>query len=526
MTFKELPIGTQDFQILRENDYLYVDKTKHIHRMIKKGRIYFLSRPRRFGKSLLISTIKELFEGKKKLFEDLYIYNKWDWDEIYPVIVLDFGEISNKTSEKLESSIDRFINKTAKRFSVQLVDGEIGEKFADLIEEIHNATNKKVVILIDEYDKPIIDNMHDLKIANDNRCVLHNFYQILKTKDKYLKFVFLTGVSKFAQVSIFSGLNNPDDITLVKECVTICGYTQEELEDNFQEHIQKLSEDHNITYQEALDKIKHWYDGYSWNGVAKVYNPYSTLLCLKHREFSNNWFNTGTPNFLADYPLKKYDIKSITEPLRMSKGKIDKTTINNITDEALLFQTGYLTIDKIELIGNMIFYDLKIPNFEVETSLFENLVELYSNKPFDNMVEYGIKFLNYVLNGDCEGIIETIGDYLSPIPNTIRGKDERYYHAIIFRSLLTSGLKVRSEEHTYNGNVDMLIEEKDHNIIVEFKQSDKKSIDSMIKEALKQIEEKEYARPHKDKKIIKLVLAFKGKEIGCKIIKYSHSAKF
>ncbi|MDR3223471.1 MAG: ATP-binding protein [Methanobrevibacter sp.] len=515
---QRLPVGRQSFKKIRENNYLYVDKTKYIYEMIDSGDIYFLSRPRRFGKSLLLSTIKELFKGSKELFKDLYIHNKWNWKEKHPVIHLDFSSLTVKTPEKLEMSLNSFIDDIGRRYGVELADNDLYiDKFSELIRKVYEKTGQSIVILIDEYDLPMIDNLNNQEILKDNEKVLGSFYRMLKANEDYIRFIFITGISMFAHVSIFSTLNNTDDITLIDEYNSICGYTQEEIENNFQDHIKKLSLKLNLSYEESLDRIKLFYDGYSWNGVEKVYNPYSTLLCFKHRKFSKNWFNTGTPNLLVDYPLKKHDIKAISEPLRVSDGKLEKSTVENISDEVLLFQTGYLTVERIEEIEDMVFYDLKIPNLEVETALFENLIEIYSKVPIDEIIEYRKKFIGYVFSGDCEGIKETLGDYLSPIPNTLRGRDERYYHTLIFRSLLNSGLKVKSEVKTYNGNIDMIIEEKDHVIIVEFKQSNDESIEVMINKALKQIKEKEYTRPYKDKKLIKLILAFKGKEIGCKI---------
>ncbi|MDR2830853.1 MAG: ATP-binding protein [Methanobrevibacter sp.] len=514
---RKLPVGMQTFSEIREEGYVYIDKTRQIHDLINEGKIYFLSRPRRFGKSLLLNTIEEVFKGKKELFKGLFIYDKWKWEEKYPVIHVDFSEISHETPETLKESLIEFIQGKSEEFDVALNKHFISPMFAELIKKLNEKTGQKVVILIDEYDLPIIDNLFNNEVLKDNEKVLRSFYRVLKSNDEYVRFVFITGISKFAHVSVFSTLNNTDDITLISEYNSICGYTQEELEDNFKDHIKKLSIKLKLTPEEAMERIKHYYNGYTWNGEEKVYNPYSTLLCLKHAKFSKNWFNTGTPNLLADYPMREFDLKSVSEPLRVSEGKFENSTVENISDEVLLFQTGYLTVKRIEEIEDMVFYDLKVPNFEVESALFENLVDLHSKIPIDEIIEYRKKFMGYVLSGDCDGIRETLSDYLSPIPNTLRGRDERYYHALIFRSLLNTGLKVQSEVHTYNGNIDMIIKEKDHVIIIEFKQSNDESIESMIKKASAQIKEKEYTRPYKNKNLIELILVFKGKEIGCKI---------
>ncbi|MDR3063602.1 MAG: ATP-binding protein [Methanobrevibacter sp.] len=515
---QKLPVGRQDFAIIRENDYLYVDKTKYIHEMIKSGDINFLSRPRRFGKSLLISTLKELFEGNKKLFEGLYIYDNWDWEDKYPVIHIDLAGGDYDSVKEFEDTLEDIVHRIARNFQIEIYSKRLNGKFTDLITEIHNKTQKKIVVLVDEYDKPIISNLQN-KNLEEIQSKLGSFYEVLKTNDKYIKFIFLTGVSKFAKVSVFSKLNNVDDLTFVDRFNSICGYTQEELESNFPEYIKKLSTKFNSSDKEIIEKIKAFYNGYSWNGREKVYNPFSTLLCFKHGEFSKNWFNTGTPNVLADYPLKKYNLKSIVEPSIVTDSELKNPTTFNIKDEILLFQTGYLTISNIETNEDEKFYYLKLPNYEVKSALFENLISQYSKIPLYDILDYANKLLKYTIEANCTKIKETLGDYLSPIPSDLRGKDEKYYHTLIFMLLYTAKIHVHSEVHSYKGNADLIIEEGDYVIIIEFKQSNKSSINYMINEALKQIEKQEYPRQYKNKNIIKGAIVFKDSEIGCKLIK-------
>jgi hypothetical protein len=282
---QKLPAGIQTFSEIIEDDYVYIDKTKYIHEITSKGKSYFLSRPRRFGKSLFLSTLKNLFEGNKKLFEGLYIYDKWDWNETYPVIHIDLAGRNYKTLSELETKLNNIINRIARNFQVKIYGDSVDEKFTDLITGIYKKTNKKVVVLIDEYDKPILSNLQNENL-NEIQAELGNFYEVLKTNDQYIKFIFITGISQFAQVSVFSKLNNIDDLTLIDEFNSICGYTQEELEQNFQNYIQKLADKFQMTYLETLEKIKRYYNGYSWNGKESVYNPYSTLLCFRHGEFT------------------------------------------------------------------------------------------------------------------------------------------------------------------------------------------------------------------------------------------------
>ncbi|KZX12182.1 ATP-binding protein [Methanobrevibacter filiformis] len=376
---RKLSLGRQDFKTIRENNYIYVDKTKHIYEMIKNSDVNFLSRPRRFGKSLLLNTLKELFRGNKNLFEDLYIYDTWDWNVKYPVIYLDLS-VNSSSSNELKDSLNDLLNRIAREFSVQLYSKTLKARFEDLIIEIHNKYHQKVVILIDEYDNPIIDNIKNLKLAEDNRDILHDFYRTLKTMDEHIRFIFLTGVSKFANVSIFSALNNPTDITLDKNFATICGYTQEELERYFGEYISKLAKNLSFSYDEILEKIKYWYDGYSWDGENSVYNPQSTMVAFNRLKFNNYWFKTGTPRFLIDF-MKLYDTQPILEPVITDESSFDSFDIEDISEIGLLFQTGYLTVKKLQLIDEEEEYTLAIPNNEVKNSTLKHLLNIYTKYP-------------------------------------------------------------------------------------------------------------------------------------------------
>lgn len=260
---KKLPIGTQSFSILRKNNYLYVDKTKYIYNMIEDGRIYFLSRSRRFGKSLLISIIEELFEG-------LFIYDKWNWEEIYPVIHLDFTNLNFDTSDRLELSLNLILEDITEENGVKLPDNDFySYKFMTLIKKISEKTGQRVVVLIDEYDKPIIDNISKKDVFNGNHDILRSFYNVFKGTDKYIKFIFITGVSKFANMSLFSSLNSHKDITLNKVFACICGYTHQELKDNFKSYLNNLKDELSLSYEETIRKVNYWYDGYSWMGKIR-----------------------------------------------------------------------------------------------------------------------------------------------------------------------------------------------------------------------------------------------------------------
>ncbi|MDR1140106.1 MAG: AAA family ATPase, partial [Planctomycetaceae bacterium] len=289
---KNLPIGRQSFEDLRNNDCLYVDKTEIIYRIIAEGKVYFLSRPRRFGKSLLMSTMEAIFKGRKELFEGLYIYDKWDWSQQYPVIKIDWAGIDHSTPERMEKDLVFYLKKIAENYQITLEEESAVGYFRALIESLHNITGKQVVVLIDEYDKPITSHLFDSQLKTI-RTAVHDFYQIMKASDKHLKFVFLTGVSKFSGLSVFSALNNLDDITLRQKYATVCGYTQEELESNFSEYIDSAAEYLGREREHLLKRIRHWYNGYTWDGKTAVYNPFSTLKFFQVQRFAGYWFGTG-----------------------------------------------------------------------------------------------------------------------------------------------------------------------------------------------------------------------------------------
>ncbi len=304
---KKLPLGIQTFTEIIKEDYLYVDKTQHIAELIQAGDYLFLSRPRRFGKSLLVSTLFELFSGNKALFQGLSIYDQIEWQS-YPVIVIDFNAISCGDEEIFKTSLLSFLDDIAAEYDLKLSKLFVKDKFAELIKKIHDKTGQKVVILIDEYDKPIVNSIEDIDRATKNREILRDFFVVLKSSDAFLRFVFLTGVSKFARVSIFSDLNNLRDISLSPQFSTLLGYTQNELESDFAQHIQSLCFKLGIKKAPLLAQIKTWYDGYSWDAKNQVYNPFSILNLFTEQQFDNYWFASGTPTFLMSL-IKKTQLR-------------------------------------------------------------------------------------------------------------------------------------------------------------------------------------------------------------------------
>ena len=366
---KKLPLGIQNFSKIIEGDYIYVDKTKHIYDLINDASYFFMSRPRRFGKSLLLDTISEVFHGNKELFKGLWIYGS-DYDfEKHPVIRFDMSKMTSKTPEALEESILKCLKVyyEAEGFDIEYVYPS--NVFVHLIELLHKKYNKSVVVLIDEYDKPILDHIDDPDMAEANRQVVRDFYGILKSMDAYLRFTFITGVSKFTKTSIFSELNNMFDITMTRRYADICGIPIDSLKSDFGEHIEALAKLDMFKKYENIEKIYDeilaWYDGYSWNGKTRVINPFSLLSFLKHEMFESFWYTSGTPRFLVDIIKNKPESYVTIKNLKMTGRLLDSFDIRQIELEPLLFQTGYLTVKEIMIEKVPPVYVLEVPNYEV-----------------------------------------------------------------------------------------------------------------------------------------------------------------
>jgi hypothetical protein len=522
---KKLPAGISTFSKMIENDYIYVDKTQYIHEMVSTGEIYFLSRPRRFGKSLLVSTLEELFKGNKKLFKDLYIYDKWDWNEKHSVIHLDLGNIDYENPEMLKLSLEDFIMEIADEYAITLKKRFLNSKFKELIQKICEKTGKKLVVLIDEYDKPIIDKISNIQVANDNREILSNFYQILKGTDKYLRFIFLTGVSKFSKTTIFSKLNNLTDITLNPKYSMICGYTKEELKEHFSEYIADFSKKNNIDTKSTFEIIKKWYNGYSWDGENLLYNPFSIISFLNSGEFNNYWFDTGTPRFLINI-IKERDDNSdmgiFLNPVTTFAGSFPEFDIEQLDLTTTLLQTGYLTIKDKEIeLGELPLYTIGIPNKEVDESFYAYLLGVYTNKTVGTVQPLAKKMLDYILKADEINLTKSLEVLLSNIPyilhQKIGDKNEAYYHILFLSWMKLMGFDIQGEIQTFKGRIDAVLKQKDEVVVIEIKYSENKSIDKLLNMAMNQIEEIEYYKPYQDKNITLLAIAFKEKEVGCKI---------
>ncbi|MDR0913352.1 MAG: ATP-binding protein [Methanobrevibacter sp.] len=519
---KDLPTGIGTFSILIENDYIYVDKTKFIHKMAKPGKKYFLSRPRRFGKSLFLSTLKELYKGNKELFKGLYIYDKWDWSKTCPVIHLNMIKASKNNLNGVKESLNNLMDKLAYKNNIKLFGTDPSDKLAEIIEEISLKNNSKVVVLIDEYDKPILDNISDLKLADDIRKELNNFYGVLKD-DEFLEFVFVTGVTKFSKTSIFSGLNNLTDISFENEYSNICGYSQKELESYFNEWILNLTKIFSVSQEEILNDIKSCYNGYSYNGYDFLYNPYSILSLFEMKKFDNFWFETGTPSFLMEYMKNNPDIKVLFNPNPIIEGSFPNFELNNLDFKTLLLQTGYLTIKKdISKDKKHSKYLLGIPNKEVNNSLYRTILAFYTKHSINDTESLTEPILNAIITQDEESLNTAFNVILGSTPHQIydgtnKNINEAFYKGLLFTALFTAGFNIQGEPSSHKGEVDFILKNNDLIANIEVKSNDKNSYEYMIKEAMKQIHEKKYYQPYLNKKVILIAVAIKNREVKCKM---------
>ena len=483
---KKLPIGIQTFSEIRQGGYLYIDKTEQIHRLLDSGKYYFLSRPRRFGKSLTLSTIREIYEGNKALFEGLWIESKWDWSQVRPVVHIQFNEIGYNTGG-LEAALHKTLDEQAARHGLTLTERTYDQKFRELIREL-SSLKGKVVLLIDEYDKPLIDYLEkdQLPTAFEHQRILKNFYSIIKSADPYLEFLLITGVSKFSKVSVFSDLNNLNDITLNPRHATLVGYTQSELEAYFQEWIQNTLQEmpEEATATSLLAQIKEWYNGYTWNGRDYVYNPFSVLNFFASGVFQDYWFKTGTPSFLI-HKIKEAGYFNLNN-LKTSEQLFESYTLDNLDIRSLLFQTGYLTIKKIDWEFGL--FELDYPNREVEQAMHNHLIGALLERSALDSSRPVVLLKEAFMKNDLARVVEIINALLKDVPShLLDDKGEHFYHALVHLHFRYLGLFMQSEVHTSDGRMDAVVQTPTHIYLLEFK------IDQRAEAALEQIRQKGYA---------------------------------
>ncbi|WP_440616751.1 ATP-binding protein [Cysteiniphilum sp. 6C5] len=505
---KRLPIGISSFDKIITEGYVYVDKTKHIDKLVNQGAgRYFLSRPRRFGKSLLIDTIKHAFEGNKALFKGLHLEDHWDWQTTYPVLHFSFGEGNVSSPEALDEKISTFLDVYYERYSIEQPYSEISSKFSYLINTL-GTKYQQVVILIDEYDKPILDNIDNSDLAIAMRQRLKNFYSVIKAQDEYIKLVMLTGVSKFSKVSLFSDLNNLKDITLGVNYADICGYTQLELEVSFKAHLDQGNVDRKL--------LRNWYNGYNFAGgeQQKVYNPFDILLFIDEEyHYQNYWFETATPTFLIKMIEKNRYFIPDFESVVVNEHLLKTFDVDNMPIETLLFQTGYLTIKEMFLRGRVIAYRLGYPNYEVKYSLNNSLATIATNDSKKNQV------IDHMISAfeknDFERLGEIICSHFASIPhdwyrNNHIDQYEGFYASIVYSFLAALGYDLIAEDVTNHGKIDLTLVMPDKVMIIEFKLQ--KYGDA--KDAVAQIKSRQYAQKYEsyNKPIYLIGMSFDNKQ--------------
>jgi hypothetical protein len=487
---KKLPIGIQNLREIREQGHYYVDKTEFALRLIDQGKYYFLSRPRRFGKSLFLDTLKELFEGNEALFDGLHAAGRWDWSVRYPVIRISFGGSISGDRDALDCRIGELLNENALRLGLQLDYESAGGRLMQLIRTASQKFGQPVVVLIDEYDKPILDNIEDAGRATAMREGLKDLYSVLKDADPYLKFVFLTGVSKFSKVSLFSGLNNLNDITLEGQYSALCGYTDADIDTVFAPEMAVGDLDR--------EEIREWYNGYNWTGEA-VYNPFDLLLLFSKREFRPFWYETGTPTFLVKLLSQRQVFLPELGHLQTDAALLGTFDVGNIPTEALMFQAGYLTIDKeIHAFGEYR-YRLRYPNREVQQSLNNSLLGDWTPETRQSLMARS-RLGDLLLANDLEGMGEHLKAFYASLPNEWFTNNpiaqyEGYYASVFYAFFASLGLDITVEASSNPGRLDMVMRFQGHVYIFEFKLVGDEADGS----ALRQIKEKDYAAPYRGK---------------------------
>ena len=453
----------QTFRKLRERDCYYVDKTAYVERLLDAGTHYFLSRPRRFGKSLFLDTLKELFEGNEALFEGLYIHDRHDWSQRHPVVRLDFARGHFVEPGSLHANVAAQLDGIEVRTGVRPRYETPAERFGYLISSLHERNGQPVVVLVDEYDKPILDALEQREIALANRDYLRGLYGVIKASDAHVRFTFLTGVSKFSKVSVFSVLNNLTDLTLDRRYSAICGYTEHDLDTVFAPELAGLDR----------EQVREWYNGYRWRGAEKVYNPYDVLLLFDSREFEAHWFETGTPAFLVN-TLVRRQVASVSLDRTVSTADLlSAFDVEHIGTEALLFQTGYLTITGEEKLGGMPLYYLGYPNREVRQSLNRVLLR-HLVQDTGQQMQNSIRLAHLLETGDCAALRNLFHAFFAGIPyewhtNNDIAKYEGYYASVFYSYFAALGYDITVEESSSHGRLDMAVRTGGHVYLFEFK---------------------------------------------------------
>ena len=511
---RKLPIGVQSFEKLRSEGFIYIDKTKYIYELAHTSSQYFLSRPRRFGKSLFLSTLRAYWEGKKELFEGLDIVelekNNPDAWQPYPVFYFDFNRDSFQRTHALEVVIEAHLEDWEKIYGCEKEDASLAIRFQKLLVRAVEKTGRKAVVLVDEYDKPLLETLETEELQIQNKEVFKGFFSALKSYDAYLRFVFITGVTKFSKVSIFSDLNQLNDISFNQEFSSLCGITEEELMGSLKAEICELAKEHDLSFEECLERLRKMYDGYHFHHKGEgVYNPFSLLKAMFDKSFGAYWFATGTPTFLVRRLREiEFDVNQFTDcSLYASESELSDYRADNPDPVPLLYQTGYLTIvgynTRLELCM------LGFPNKEVQYGLLESMMPAYAPVSAKRKGKDIISLDRCIEQGDTDGIQDILTALFASIPYTsLTDPFEHYFETVIYLVFTLLGKYTKCEVHSAKGRADCIVETKDFVYIFEFK------LDKSADEALSQIEEKGYAKPYAAdlRKFYKVGVNFDSKE--------------
>ena len=501
---RKLPIGIQTFEKIRKGNYLYVDKTALVGKMVSTSIPYFLSRPRRFGKSLLISTFEAYFLGRKDLFEGLAISQmEVDW-QVYPVFHIDLNARKYDSPADLIAMLNQHLEKWEAIYGTEKQDRQPEERFAYIIERACVQTGKQVVVLVDEYDKPLLQALDNLPLFEEYRKMLKAFYGVLKSADRYLRFVFLTGVTKFSQVSVFSDLNQLNDISMKPPYATICGITKQELIDTFTPELDKLASYNRMTPEDTIHKMTSLYDGYHFCEYAEgMFNPFSVLNAFDAEEMGYYWFQTGTPTYLVDL-LKQsdYDIRLLIDGVEVLASAFSEYRAEKNNPLPMIYQSGYLTIKGYD--DDVKLYTLGFPNDEVRYGFLNFLVPYYTNVSNDETGFHIAKFMRELKSGDVEAFMERLKIFFSGIPYELSDDTERHYQVIFHVVFTLLGQFIRSEVRSSRGRADAVVHTPTAIYVFEFK------LDGTADAALKQIDEKGYLIPYTldGRKLVKVGVNF------------------
>ena len=486
---QKLPIGIQSFEDLRNKGFKYVDKTSIVYKLVTEGKYYFLSRPRRFGKSLLLNTFESYFLGKRELFNGLAIAElEHDWTE-YPVLHLDLNTQKYDSPEALSTLLDEEVTKWERIYGKDESESAIGRRFQGIIRRAYEKTGRQVVILVDEYDKPMLQAIGNTELQEAYRATLKGFYGALKSMDGCIRFAFLTGVTKFGKVSVFSDLNNLRDISMLPQYFDICGITETELRANFETEVSELADAQKMTAEETYAALRENYDGYHFceEDLPGIYNPFSLLNAFANRRIDYYWFETGTPTYLMEL-LKRHDYVlpdlEHEEPDADTLNSVDIASTNPIP---VIYQSGYLTIKGYD--PDFELYRLGFPNREVKQGFLKYLMPYYANTVQGKSGFEISRFVRSLREGDIEGFMERLQSFLSACPYELEPEQERHFQSVMFILTALCGYYVEIEEHTNKGRMDMTVKTKDYIYIFEFK------FNKSAEEALAQINEKGYAEP-------------------------------